>query len=557
MLQTFRVIAVAIVLATVPMSSYAQRPARPGLDKADLPAVSYGTRPGATKLLFSGTPLMPDASGLATVEKQRTEVKISAQFSNLKSPTTFGHEYLTYVMWALTPDGRAFNIGEVMLPEDRSTWTSQSAGNHSSVTITTPHQTFAMAVTAEPYYAVKAPSRMVVMINGFAPGTEPLQKIDSSFDFAAAGGYEPTGFTFDAVLLRTGLPLDFFQARNALRIAQSAGAEVHAAAVFGNAAAQMRRADELAGQKKIDKRGLSVAAREAVQTAEDAREMAEKAAEVKRGEDARLAASARAAEERARAQAELERRVREEAQRAAAAEAQRLTAESERLAAERRREEADRANLEAQVAAQEAQRQRAAAEEMRAAALRAQKDAEVRQAAALEQQRVAEAEAARNRAAAAELDQRLQQAIREREDLRASLLKQLNVILETRDTARGLVVNLSDVTFATGQATLQPGAREKLARVSGILAAHPELRLEIEGHTDSVGSDALNQTLSQKRADAVLAYLVQQGVPAAATSATGFGKNRPVASNDTAEGRQLNRRVELVVSGEAIGTADQ
>jgi outer membrane protein OmpA-like peptidoglycan-associated protein len=359
------------------------------------------------------------------------------------------------------------------------------------------------------------------------------------------------------VLLRTGLPLDFFQARNALRIAQSAGAEVHAAAVFGNAAAQMRRADELAGQKKIDKRGLSVAAREAVQTAEDAREMAEKAAEVKSREDARLAASAREAEDRARAQAELERRVREEAQRAAAAEAQRLTAESERLAAERRREAADRANLEAQVAAQEAQRQRAAAEEHQAAALRAQKDAEVRQAAALEQQRVAEAEAARNRAAAAELDQRLQQAIREREDLRASLLKQLSVILETRDTARGLVVNLSDVTFATGQATLQPGAREKLARVSGILAAHPELRLEIEGHTDSIGSDALNQTLSQKRADAVLAYLVQQGVPAAAASATGFGKNRPVASNDTAEGRQLNRRVELVVSGEAIGTADQ
>jgi hypothetical protein len=263
----FTAIAVAIVLTAVPMSSFAQSPARAALGKVDLPAVSYATRPGATKLVFTGTPLMPEASGLATVEKQRTAVKIAAQFTNLKSPTTFGHEYLTYVMWALTPDGRAFNIGEVVLPEDRSTWTSQSVGNRSKVTITTAHQTFAIAVTAEPYYAVKAPSPVVVLINGFAPGAEPLQRIDTSFDFAAANGYQPTGFTFDAVLLRTGLPLDFFQARNAVRIAQSAGADTHAAAVFGNAAAQMRRADELAGQKKINKRGLSVAAREAVQTA--------------------------------------------------------------------------------------------------------------------------------------------------------------------------------------------------------------------------------------------------------------------------------------------------
>jgi outer membrane protein OmpA-like peptidoglycan-associated protein len=331
--------------------------------------------------------------------------------------------------------------------------------------------------------------------------------------------------------------------------------------VFGTAAAQMRRADELAGQKKINKRGLSVAAREAVQTAEDARAIADRAVEAERQENARRAAAAREAAERAQAEAELERRLREEAQRAAAADAQRIAAENhriaaeaERLAAERRREEADRANRQAQAAAQEAQRERAAAEALRASALRAQQEAEARQAAALEHQRAAEADAARTRAAAAELDQRLQQAIREREDLRSSLLQQLNVILETRDTARGLVVNLSDVTFASGQSTLQPGAREKLARVSGILAAHPALRLEIEGHTDSVGSDALNETLSQKRADAVLAYLVQQGVPAAATSATGFGESRPVASNDTAEGRQLNRRVELVVSGEAIGT---
>jgi outer membrane protein OmpA-like peptidoglycan-associated protein len=554
-LYRLTMVTVMLAAALMPSTSHAQTDSRPGLDTVDLPAVSYGTRPGATKLLFNGTSLMAEATGLATVEKQRNGIKIAAQFTNLKSPTSFGHEYLTYVVWALTPDGRAFNIGELVLPEDKNAWTAQSAGNRSAVTITTPHQTFAMAVTAEPYFAVKAPSRVVVLTNGFAAGTEPLQKIDATFDFARAGGYEPTGFSFDAVLLRTNLPLDFFQARNALRIAQSAGAEAHAAAVYANAMTQMGRADDLAGQKKVDKRGLSVAAREAVQTAEDARAIAEKTAETRRQEDARRAAIAREAEERARAQAELERRLKEEAQRTAAAEAQRVAAEAERLAAERRREEADHASQQALAAAQEAQRQRAAAEELRTAALRAQKDAEERQAAALAQQKAAEAEAARNRAAAAELDQRLQQALRDREDLRASLLQQLSVILETRDTARGLVVNLSDVTFATGQATLEPGAREKLARVSGILAAHPALRLEIEGHTDSVGSDTLNQALSQRRADAVRGYLIQQGVPAAATSAAGFGKSRPVASNDSAEGRQLNRRVELVVSGDAIGTA--
>jgi outer membrane protein OmpA-like peptidoglycan-associated protein len=190
-------------------------------------------------------------------------------------------------------------------------------------------------------------------------------------------------------------------------------------------------------------------------------------------------------------------------------------------------------------------------------ALRAQAEAEHHRAAALKQQQAAEADAARNRAAAAELDQRLQQAVREREELRGSLLTQLNVILETRDTARGLVVNLSDVTFATGQATLEPGAREKLARVSGILAAHPTLRLEIEGHTDSVGTEVFNQALSERRAETVRNYLIQQGVPEPSTSAIGFGKSRPVAPNETPEGRQLNRRVELVVSGDAIGTQNR
>jgi outer membrane protein OmpA-like peptidoglycan-associated protein len=176
----------------------------------------------------------------------------------------------------------------------------------------------------------------------------------------------------------------------------------------------------------------------------------------------------------------------------------------------------------------------------------------------IQQQQSAEAEAERNRAAAAAAaaasEQKLQQAEREREELRARLLQQFNTILETRDTARGLVVNMSDVLFDTGKHTLRPLAREKLAKISGIVLAYPALTLGIEGNTDSVGSDAYNQGLSERRAEAVRSYLGQQGVLESSMTAKGLGETQPIASNSTAEGRQQNRRVELIVSGEVIGT---
>ncbi len=137
--------------------------------------------------------------------------------------------------------------------------------------------------------------------------------------------------------------------------------------------------------------------------------------------------------------------------------------------------------------------------------------------------------------------------------LRDQIRDQLNVILETRETARGLIVNLSDVLFDTGSANLKPGAREKLAKISGILLAHPGLNIEVEGHTDSVGAADYNQRLSEARANSVHDYLIRQGVPPTTVATTGFGKSQPVASNATAAGRQQNRRVELVVTGEAIG----
>jgi outer membrane protein OmpA-like peptidoglycan-associated protein len=169
-------------------------------------------------------------------------------------------------------------------------------------------------------------------------------------------------------------------------------------------------------------------------------------------------------------------------------------------------------------------------------------------------QRNAEAESEQSRLAAANSDLRFKQAVQDREELRAKLLQQFNVIFATRDTARGLIVSLSDVLFDTGKSTLRPGAREKLAKISGIVLAYPDLKLAIEGNTDSVGSDAKNQVLSEERASSVRDYLLKENIPAGSMTSQGFGKTQPVASNDTAEGRQQNRRVEMVVSGEVIGT---
>jgi outer membrane protein OmpA-like peptidoglycan-associated protein len=90
--------------------------------------------------------------------------------------------------------------------------------------------------------------------------------------------------------------------------------------------------------------------------------------------------------------------------------------------------------------------------------------------------------------------------------------------------------------------------------VAGIVSGHPGLRLDVEGHTDSVGGDDYNQRLSERRGEVVRDYLIQQGMPASSVTAKGLGKTQPVASNDTAEGRQQNRRVEIAISGEVIGT---
>jgi len=314
--------------------------------------------------------------------------------------------------------------------------------------------------------------------------------------------------------------VELFEARNAVRIARNALADTYATSTMTKAEDLLKQADAAYVAKK-DRKGIIAISRNAVETAEEARVIA---VQKKAEEDARLAQDTerKAAAEReakARADAAAETLRRQEADQA------RAQAESEKADAERMKQQADQA---AQAAAQQ------------------QQQAEAASAAARAQQQAAEAEAEKARQATAQAEQ-------DKAAMRAQLLAQLNAVLQTQDTARGLIVNMSDVLFDTGSSTLRPAAREKLAKISGIVLAHPGLSLQIEGHTDSVGSDQMNQQLSERRADSVRDFLIAQGVAGSSVTAKGFGKTQPVASNDTAEGRQKNRRVELVVSGAAIG----
>src|SRR5215813_13998795 len=475
-------------------------------------AVNYRHTGEATKIDFHGTELMQQASGEAKVESKKNRVEIDANFNNVDDATRFGLEYLTYVLWAISPQGRAVNLGELVL---------KNGSAH--VKAITDMQTFGLIVTAEPYFAVSQPGDTVIMENLLRPDTKGKEEnIVATYELLGRGIYSSSNTRIENAIFGVDrkTPRALFEARNALRIARIALANKYAAGTMTKAEQQLSQAEQDYAQKR-DRSTVEAASREAVETAEEARVMAVKQ---KAEEDAaaRAAAEKKAAEEReAKARAD------------AAAEAKRRQdAEAARLQAETAKAEAEKMKQEAEKAAQEAARQKQEAEAAKAALA---------------------IEAEKARAAAQQAEQARQQAENEKQELRARLLQQLNTILATRETARGLIANMSDVLFRTGSYELAPEARERLAKVSGIVLAYPSLRLQVEGHTDNVGGDDYNQQLSERRAGAVRDYLVEQGIASGSITSRGFGKTVPVATNDTADGRRQNRRVELVLSGEAIG----
>jgi outer membrane protein OmpA-like peptidoglycan-associated protein len=476
-----------------------------------IPAINFHHRQGTTNVDLRGTALMPTAKGKVRVDSTAGATRMKADTTKMVPPETFGPEFLTYVLWAISPEGNAKNLGELVL---------KNGGDNSSIETTTSLQAFGLIVTAEPYWAVSQPSDVVVMENEVRNDTTgTIETIDAKYQLLRRGQYTLNVQTtaLEPMISNKRVPLQLREAREALAIARAQGADHYAADTIQKGLTDLQNAEGFYIGKHNEKE-LETDARQATQMAEDARliSIREEAADA-------LAAERKAS---ADAQAAAQARAQQESERAAQAAAQARQADSERAAAERARADAERAKAEAQQAQLMAENAKTQAQQEQ---LKAQQ----------------EAEAARAAAGKAEQD---------RQAVRAQLLDQLNKIMETRDTARGLIMNMSDVLFDFGKATLRPEAREKLAKVSGILLAYPTLRVQIEGNTDNVGSDAFNQTLSEKRAFGVRDYLVGQGVDGNKLTAVGYGKTRPIASNDTGDGRQKNRRVEMVLSGDVIGT---
>lgn len=516
-------------------------------------AVSYRNRSGWTKVDLKGTALAPEATGHADVNSRKGFIEVKAQMHHLAAATKYGPEYLTYVMWAVTPEGRANNLGEVLVDE---------SGNF-KLDVTTELQAFALIVTAEPYFGVTQPSDVVVMENIIRDDTVgKFEYVDAKYDLLQRGQYTLNVAPRDLHPLDLNLskvPLELYEARNAVQIARYAGADRYASDVYQKANDLLTQAENYQS-RKAGKKPVAMTSRESVQTAENARIIA-----IKRQADEALNKERQdAAAREAKAQADTA----EQARLATLEQGRRLEEENRRKLADDQRLQAENAQRAAESATQEAVRQRAAAEAARtqaesartqADAARAQAEseraqAEAAKAAALQAQQQLAQQAQASDQRAQEADRMRIKAEQDQQQLRQQLLTQLNLILETRDSARGLIVNMSDVLFDTGRYTLRPAAREKLAKISGIVLAHPGLKLDVEGHTDSVGGDDYNQKLSEQRASAVQDYLVQQGLSGGSVTAKGFGKTMPVADNATAAGRQRNRRVELVVSGDVIGS---
>lgn len=453
-------------------------------------AVSYRNRSGWTKIDFQGTALAPKAKGIAQVNSRKGYIEVKASVKGLPPAFGFGSEYLTYVLWAITPDGRPKNLGELLVNKN----------GDADVDVTTDLQSFGLIVTAEPYFAVTQPSDVVVMENILRNSTVgKSEEVSAKYELMPRGMYVAKMGSAPTFKLEKNVPLELYEARNAVALARGEGADKLAPDVFQSAQNLLQQAEDYQTRKK-NSNPVITTAREAAQKAEDSRLITlrrEREIAMQNAKDA-AAKSKAAAEEAAHQQALAEQQAQQDSQR--------------RAEAEKAEAEANAARAQAALEAEKAKQAAEAAERLRA------------------------------------------QAEQERNAMKQQLQQQLSAVLETRETARGLIMNMSDVLFDFGKYTLKPEAREKLAKVSGIILSHPGLTLQVEGYTDNVGSEEFNQKLSEQRADSVRDYLISQGISDSSVSAKGLGESNPIAPNDTAQGRQKNRRVQIVVAGAPLGT---
>jgi outer membrane protein OmpA-like peptidoglycan-associated protein len=459
-------------------------------------AINYQYRAGATKIDFRGTVLLPAGKGQATVESERGRTEIQASFENLTPPTQYGREYLTYTLWAITPEGAPHNLGELI----------PGGSNKARLLVTTDLQAFGLIVTAEPYASARQPSDVVVLENEVGPETVgKIQTIQAKYELLPRGHY--TWHVPDGVVPPVSGPkvsmdkyeaqMELYEAQNAIGIARAANAATYAPDTIAKAEALLNEAQQFQASKAPTS-SVVQDAREAAQTAEDARVIAER-----RQQDEKLASLVKEAAKAKQAQ-------------------------------ERVQAEVVRANAEASAARAQADAERAARQQAEANAAEAQSRAE--QAELVNAQVTAEASAPQPQPGA------------QQSALRSRLLEQLNGVLAMRDTPRGLVATVADADFS-GAEVREP-AESQVSRIAAVLASYPQLRVDVEGYMDSAAASAS----SWNRARAVERILVGQGLPAGRVSAQGLGDGRPLMSNATPAGRERNRRVEIVISGEAIGT---
>jgi outer membrane protein OmpA-like peptidoglycan-associated protein len=452
-------------------------------------AITYPEGP-EIDVKFQGTYRLPSARGEAHVERKKGTTEIDIRLDELKPAHLFGGDYTTYVLWTVSPEGHVDNVGEFILE-----------GDESKLEVTTNLGTFGMFVTAEPHFLVKSPSRFVVIEN-----TRPEDNVTSAIIKVSQiryRGFEGV-YRFDRETLANlkeiegELRSDVAQAHVAIDLAVRAGAETFAAAELAAAREALKNTMSSAAAG-ADRRNLMLEGHEVVRLAVEAQELAEQRS----------------------FQAALDRERKSHADETSQLEASIRAAQSE----------ADRARLEAQ----QRELQLRMEENARLEAMK-QADEQARRAAEAEQR-------------ANEANRQMELARREQDEARLRLRQALGAVAETRESARGLIVSLPDILFDFDKATLRQQGRETLAKIAGILLVARGFTLRLEGHTDNVGSDAYNFDLSLRRAGNVRDYLIQQGLPAAIMTAEGFGKTQPIASNATAEGRQQNRRVEIVIEG--------
>lgn len=498
-------VVLTVLFAALPL--WSQEPARSGpapifqvnVIESTITAINYQYRQGPTTIDFRGTVLMPEAKGEATVESKRGHTEIVANFQHLLAPQRFGPEYLTYTLWAVTPDGGLRNLAEIVPgPSDKA-----------GLRVSTDLQAFGLIVTAEPYSATRRPSNVVVLENRVRPDTEgKIEQVQAKYELMPRGEYtwhEPsqlastTAQTQKVSMDRYEAMLEIYEAQNAIGIAQTVQAEQYAPQTFAKAR-QLFEAAQRLESSKASRSEIVQDAREAVETAEDARMIAERRREEETLANARTeAVNAKQALTQAQQEAQNARSEADEAQ---------ARADAEHAARERAEADADAA------------RRQAAAQ------------SETKQQAVLIQPKITVVAPPRDK---------------RKSDLRMGLLDQLNGVLAMRDTARGLMATLPDSDFSGTQ--LHPAVSGQLARLVAVVMAHPGLRIDVRGNSDTTSGEEM----SSERANAVRRALIAQGFPEAAVTAHGLGDTDLFGPNTSAAGRAANRRVEIVISGDPIG----